>query len=420
MHIPYLETHRQNAQALYRQRLSWLQLPAVAMPAMLDLERRLRAHVFVLSRCVEPDAVESEAPESDVPGQPADLFVHLAARLSALESPLRREAAQRACELLAAPGPRAEAAWYALMLFPHEDARDAIAATFEAVPETRGLLLEICDAHDMDLPRRWLEAPELADQPRALQAALLTHGARRYAVGPEVYQRFCEVPADDTDPIRALVLYGGLWGALVRADREAIRAVHSALVRYNQGEIRARLLRLLALSGASSAPALLRDYLDEAPDVALPLLALHGGRAAVEVILDALDDPRCAEFAARAWAQVTGQPLSSRPRLALVGSGASVNGVGEMPESAPARAWWKLNAPRLREGDRWYEGEPLTPALLIQRMSTRTGYGSADQADLLSLLLRRPVAMALAGCHGVRCSLLQGFDQASGRGQHHA
>lgn len=411
MHIPYLETHRQNAEALYRQRLSWLGLPAVAMTAMLDLERRLRAHVFVLSRCVDSEA--------EVPGAPAALFAHLAARLSALEAPLRREAAARACDCLAQPGQRAEAAWHALMLFPHADAHAAIEASFLRHPTARAALLEVCAAQDMDLPRSWLDAGDFAQRPVALQAALLRHGARHFPIPGQADRHFAELPEDD-DPLLAERHHAALCCALVRGDGDAIRRIHSALVRYDRGAMRFRLLRLLALGGASSAPALLHDALEEDPDTALALLALHGSPAAVEVILDALDEPRHAGAAAEAWAQVSGQTLDSRPRLSLVGSQGAANSAGEMPESAPARALWRLKAPGLRRDDRWQGGERLTPAWLIDQLSSRAGHAGRDQADLLAILLRQPVGIALGGCHGQRCQRLESLRRAPGMSQQHA
>ena len=54
----HAETHLNSACALYRQRLSWMQMDRVDIQSMLHLEYRLRVHLHVLAH--ESTSTQSE------------------------------------------------------------------------------------------------------------------------------------------------------------------------------------------------------------------------------------------------------------------------------------------------------------------------------------------------------------------------
>ena len=52
------EIHHNAAIVLYQQRANWLQQAGVAMQAMIELEKRLRIHLYVLSYRIDEDEPE--------------------------------------------------------------------------------------------------------------------------------------------------------------------------------------------------------------------------------------------------------------------------------------------------------------------------------------------------------------------------
>ena len=84
----YYETHMSSAQALYRQRLSWMQMDRVDMQSMLHLEFRLRVHLHVLAHAQSRGESEPEAAP--------DTFVYLASRLSSSDADRKQQAAAQA------------------------------------------------------------------------------------------------------------------------------------------------------------------------------------------------------------------------------------------------------------------------------------------------------------------------------------
>jgi hypothetical protein len=406
MDLPLRDTHLESAQALYRQRLGWLALPCVSMQAMLDLEHRLRVHLHVLSRCTDPGA--------ESPDEAPALFVDLAARLCAPDDAVRREAVALGCGKLEQPGPPADAARDALALYAQANAEEALQATFRDAPEARAAVLEILWAQGMALPSRFFEPATLTALPPEVHAAALRHAARNGEAKLAVFQPYYLLVAfdDGADRTPAEVLQAALWGGLLRGDPDAPDAARAALGHENDPAARGALLRLLALVGDPDAVGLLEAHMDYDSEQALHLLALHGTRRAVDVIVGALDDPRHAQAAAEAWRLVSGETLPRRPRLSVVGGPSGESNVGELPEPGPARAAWRLKAPGLRASDRWHGGERLTPRLLVDRLLQEAGAGSVDRLDLLCALLGRPVGLYPAGWHGARAAALRGLDHA--------
>lgn len=402
MDLPCRETHLQSAKALYRQRLGWLDLPVVAMPAMLDLEHRLRVHLHVLSRSVDPDEGE--------PGEAPDLFVHLAARLAAPDEALRKAAVELACEKLAEPGPMAEAARDALVLFPRAESQEILQAAFREAGEARLALLDIMWAHGMSLPPRFFEPANLTALPPDVHAAALHHAARNPETRRSLFQPYYLLVAldDGADRTPPDVLRAALQAGLVLGDPDAPDAARTTLERETDLGARGALLRLLALAGDPGVVGLLKDHIDFDPPEALALLALHGGRRAVQRIVDALDDPRCAQAAAEAWTRVSGETLPRKPRLSVVGAPAADGGsAGELPEAGPARASWRLKAPGLAGADRWHGGERLSVQGLVDRLQAEAGAQSLDRLDLLAVLLGRPVDLHPRAWHAQRIEVLR-------------
>ncbi len=405
MDVPQLQTHRDTATALWRQRCEWLGRPAIGAEALRRLEHRLHLQLYVLARMpAEEGAAEPEQAEA--------AFVHLAAGLRAPVPERREAAAGLAAEWLAGDHPaRREAAFHALALHPGGETVAATRRLWDEQPDRRALLADIWRIQGADVPRGLLNQGELHTHDGELQAAVLRFSADWPEAGLSVFQTYYRPLLDNpfTSSTELPVLAEALRGGLLRGDDGAALALRRAIEQQASREAAAPLLRLAALSGEPDFHPVLQQHLQADPAGGCHLLALWGHREAVPDLIEALASPRANEAAAEAWHRLTGQRLPSRPRMQVVGEDAPAETGESIADAEAARQWWQGAESHWPAGERRLHGQPLVPQALLAALETDAGRGAADALDLLGILAGRPVGVVPAAWMQQRADLLAAF-----------
>ncbi len=391
MDVPLLQTHRDSAEALFRQRGQWRQAEGISSRSLQRLEQRLRLHLHVLAR-IPPEA---DAPE---PSNTAAAFVRLAAALQGENGEQRAAAANQALEWLGGDAPPLrEAAFEALALYPVPEAVAETRRAWEEVPDLRAALVDIWRIQGTSVPRGLLNQGELHAHDAGLQAAVLRYSADWPEAGLSVFRPYYHALNDD--PFARIaehaLLAEALRGGLLRGDADAVLALRRAIEQQAGPDETAPLLRLAAFSGEPGFHPVLQQHARSEPDSGYRLLALWGRREAVDDLLEGLESPRDNAPAAAAWHLLTGQRLPRRPRMQVVGEQEPESAAGEsIADIEAARRWWSATREGWAPDERRLLGRPLSAAAPIAWLADEAGAPAADALDLLGLHLGRPVGVA--------------------------
>ena len=407
MVVTFAQTHWDSALVLFRQREAWPLRPLADAAPLLRLEQQLRLHLHVLARCPETAARE--------PQETADCFVRLASLLSSPELEIRQGAYHQAGELLTAGGPLGLGAYQALALFgpPAEDR--VLLELYRSQPPLRPVLFGLWREQGFQVPTALYHQGELQDRDPELQQAALAYAADNPQVGPELFRAYYQPLLGTPRPVKTHpeALHSALWGGLVRGAGDLTPTLLRAIELAVESQQQRGLLRLAALSGDEPFYPVLRQRLETDPQHGCRLLALYGRPQALEDLLSALDRAPAMEAAAAAWQWLTGQRLGRKPRLSLVG-GDNEDSTGEtMPDSAAAKAWLQQHRGTFTAGSRLFQGQPMTPALLLQAADTLAGDGEADLLDLLAIHLGRPLGIRPCAWRAQRTETLARLQQTT-------
>jgi len=391
MDVPLLQTHRDSAEALFRQRAQWRQAEGIAARSLLRLERRLRLHLHVLAQ-VPPEA---DAPE---PSNTAAAFVRLAAALQGTDGQLRAAAASRALEWLGGEAPALrEAAFQALALHPVPEAVEETRRAWEDAPGLRAALVDIWRIQGTGVPRGLLNQGELHAHDADLQAAVLRYSADWPKAGLSVFRPYYHALTDD--PFARIaehaLLAEALRGGLLRGDADAVLALRRAIEQQAGPDEAAPLLRLAALCGEPGFHPVLQQHARSEPESGYRLLALWGRREAVDDLLEGLESPRDNAPAAVAWHLLTGQRLPRRPRMQVVGEQETEAAAGEpIADVEAARQWWSAAREGWAPDERRLLGRPLSLAVVLDWLADEAGAPAADALDLIGLQRGMPAGIA--------------------------
>ena len=391
MDVPLLQTHRDSAEALFRQREQWRQAEGIAAHSLQRLEQRLRLHLHVLAH-IPPEA---DAPE---PSNTAAAFVQLAPALEGVNGEHRAAAASRALEWLGGEAPPLrEAAFQALALYPVPEAVEETRRAWEDTPGLRAALVEIWRIQGASVPRGLLNQGELHAHDVGLQAAVLRYSADWPEAGLSVFRPYYHTLTND--PFARIaehaLLAEALRGGLLRGDADAVLALRRAIEQQAGPDETAPLLRLAALSGEPGFHPVLQQHARSEPESGYRLLALWGRREAVDDLLEGLESPRDNAPAAAAWRLLTGQRLPRRPRMQVVGEQEPEATTGEsIADIEAARQWWSAAREGWAPDERRLLGRPLSAAAPLAWLADEAGEPAANALDLLGLQTGRPAGVA--------------------------
>lgn len=407
MYVPLLETHRNSAVALIRQRAGWLEQPWLGAHSMATLEQRLRIHLHVLSNVLDDDDAE--------PGQFHDTAVWLAARLQSKHAEQRQNAAESAANwLIEKDSPAAKGACWVLALYRTNETDEVTKRLYHAQPKLRSTLIYIWDSQGVPVPQALLNQGELRSFDPELQAAVLRFASNRPATGLDVFRHYYSPLLSSVDrlPCSTPLLTAAIWGGLLRGDGDAVVVLRRVIELQTQHDELRPLLRLAALSGDPGFHPVLRQHARSAPESGYWLLALWGHRNAIPDVVSGLHDPRTSQHAAEAWYWLSGIRLPMKPRLSVVGDeqkSADNNEVGEVADLRAAKSWWRANDTLWPDGIRRVLGEVMTPVTLSKLAGEHAGKQSQDLLDLLALQVRKPLGVTAGSWFSQRLDALQQF-----------
>jgi len=393
-----IESLLNHAKALYRQREGCLQKNRVDMRQLLEIEARIREHIYAMSRIKPLDDAE--------PVDAADAFIYISNRLIQSDKTVQSEGAEYACELLLEPDAKSVAARNALLLFPSKTSYQSMYRMYKSNENLRAVIIYILTQQSANLPEELINQAELSQQDPLLQAQILNYVANDIDSGLSLFsERYLHlVNHSNENDVDHAVLLASIWGGMVRQDQDAFIALRRAIELEQDDIQRLDFLRLAALTGDADYFPLLNGLVEHTPAIGYYFLALHGSRESVETILNGLQHPRTSEFAEEAWWLSTGQILAKIPRISVVGeedsSAEQEEEIGFIPDAETAETWWDKNTDK--PVARWLAGESYSLMALQMLLNNFTGQISADLFSLYSLAIQSPIQIGQYNWHAVR------------------
>lgn len=370
MRVTYLDSHRESAQRLYRQRRLALAQGLQPLPALRNIEQRLRAHLYLLA----------EVGDKPQPRRAPAAFVATAISLLRADT----DAIPSACELLGRGGDVAQAVLDALALLPPAE-QDALMQAYHDEPALRPSLLSLWRRTRAKLPKGFVHSTELQREAPELAVAALRYLAADPALGLETFRAYYAKPLDRA--VDSALLQAALWGGLLRRDPDAHDYLRRGYEQVGDRNARRAFLRLMALTGDVQFEPVLSRYAADEPAHGLYLLSRYGRPRVAEQLLDALDELPTAEAADGGWQWLTGQALPRRPRLGLIeGELERALDAGSVPDAMAARRYWHHNGARFN-AERYAMGRELNPKGLVLGAGEWAGRAGVDLLDLLALQL---------------------------------
>ncbi|RFA27220.1 hypothetical protein CAI21_15345 [Alkalilimnicola ehrlichii] len=363
MRLPYLKGHQRSAEGLYKQRLMFLGQPFTEATLLDSIESRLRRDVTAVAKAGYP---------KDAPNKPAEVFVACACAGFRQDA----DACGPAVDLAKCSPAHTRAVLDAWMLCSPPNLDDEFLGLARAYAPLGPGLVELYQATGRTIANDSIEALEsLATEDAALRAALLHYAAVRTDAPVEHFASFYD-SQDERIQLSAV------WGALLRHDIDAKQIVRN---KAQQTENVTQWGRLLALLGEVEDLPLLQRLAEVEPKQGLPLLALHGRRESVPLLLHALTSAETAESAASAWYRLFGINLPQKPRFAVVDNAGKeeVPVGGETADASAAEMQWEQMREQWPDDERRLYGCSVNAPNLASLALQRAGEQAVDLLDLL-------------------------------------
>lgn len=374
------QSHWDSALKTFRQLRQDRAAPEMDAEVLARHEQFLRYHLWILARC------EWQAPE--VEGT-LDAFVVLAARLSSSEDEVRSEGRRSAYEMLIEGGVKGEGAFAALALLPEEDAAGSF-DLYQSHPSLRPTLFDLWREQGRQVPHDLLSPSALNGSDEALLRAALMYAASEPSIGVEFFQPYYQTPSYTEQGVG--VLAAALWGGMQRGDKNLRPVLRRCINKETEPKARFHLARLGALCADPEILPDLLKILKERPEEGACLLALHGTRETVDLLVESLSAAPLMSSVAQVWGRLSGRPLPMKSRLQVVGR--EDGGHGSMPDAEVARSWWQQRRETLKTGQRLLYGEPCSLAGLRLLAEKKAGEVGRDFLDLLALEIGRPLGVS--------------------------
>lgn len=393
-HFPLEQRHGEQARELYNLRARLLSRRLTGSRPLIELERRLSVHLAILG--------QMNAAMGSPDGDDTQRFLHFAIALHSEDEQALRNTCRLALEQLCDDNLADTPLHDAFALYP--PSIDLLLPLYEQMPEAGHALFSLWRRQRVELPAGLLNHAELQRENPQLQHEALAYAANNPAYGLELFRTYYTPILKSTapPPVDEILFEPVLWGGLVRGDPDVPHALQRAVERTESPGVRAGLLRLMALNGSPEHLPILLESARQSNVCDIHTLALSGRAEVVELLLERLGQPQCANAAHDDWVFLTGHPLPERPMLMLVDpQGETVEAPAEtehesgmVPDSETAHLWWTHHRTAWGE-QRWIMGQSCDTPRLIALCRDAAGETAVDLMDLLALRLKRPLNMSL-------------------------
>ncbi len=370
----FLAQHQEQAQRLLKQRQQLLRRFSCATATVHSIEQRLLVHGHAIS-CA--NQTQEKLQQLNV------------------ESPLLSAMAQLYQSHL---DPKMGCHWLQQQLTDEEADNTLIESVIELLPEvfyqqSFDTLIDACPNHRATL-LFWADRLNASVSSECLQRSKnstdLAEKMAAFAYATyQAQESLSQFTVDQSQPQllnQPQLLAQLLLAALLRNDPEVTERCLQFISHQHLAANGYPLLRVLALSGEDSGVDVLQRYCSSDPEQGPWLLALHGKPAAIESLIDVLDQPAIAPAAAVAWQLLSGQSL---PFINVAGGLQVVSDSSrQLPHQAnlqAAKKWWYQRKADWPNNQAMWQGQPRTSALLQQALQQWRGGITADLWDLYLL-----------------------------------
>ncbi len=400
MDISHLDEHQELALALYRQRAGLLAKTWVDSRVLESVESRLRAHLFVLSHYIDK--------EEDIPDSEHEVFIFLARRILAFSEETQTQAWNIAIDCLLEPGAKAQGARTVLVLFSMQDKQaKLLEVAYQERQELRAAIIDVWQKTGTVVSSEIIRQSDLSMLSKELQTAIVSYAAHRAEYKTSYFQNFYMPIINGQGEVYSHLLEAAIFAGLVRGDKNANTALLRGIEQYSDTEVQLRLLRLAALTGSPELLGVLEAYTKTSSEQGYYLLALHGNKAAVPVILEGLKQANQIEDAEKGWLLLTNVNLPQIARMYLASDSndddyddeifelddefAEDDESDTVPDVAVAMQWWKENREHWPEQERRLKGQAVPESGLASLATLTSGQVGRDLLDALSLELETPL-----------------------------
>jgi len=403
MDISHLDEHYELALALYRQRKGLLKETCADSRILESVEQRMRAHLFVLSHYIDGD--------EDEPDTEHEVFVFLARRILAFSESTKIEGWNVAIDCLNEDDAKAQGAKTALILFPvYGDYVSLLEAAYQDREELRATIIDIWQKTDVNISTEIVRQSGLSNLLPELQTAIVKYAARRAEYKVDYFQNFYMPIVNGKGEVHSHLLEASIFAGLIRGDSNARTALLRGIEQFPDSPVQLSLLRLAALTGNNELLNVLAAYKETSPEFAYYLLALHGNRRAVPIIMEGLKQASQLDEAEVAWQLLTNVSLPQIARMYLAADSDDDldddyddeifeldEEFGEddesdtVPDVAIAMQWWSDNKENWPEQERRLKGQSVAKGSMARLAILTTGKLGVDLLDALSLELSIPM-----------------------------
>ncbi|MCU7843217.1 MAG: hypothetical protein KZQ93_05190 [Candidatus Thiodiazotropha sp. (ex Monitilora ramsayi)] len=361
---------------------------------MSDLERRMSIHLSIL-------ALMGESGFSPT-GRDAERFLFFGVALQSHDEELLYETCTLALDQILDESLTDAPVVDAFTLFP--PSTELMLKLYQERREVRAVLFSLWHRLGIDLPAGLVNQAELQHEDKHLQYEMMTYTANNPFFRVDLFRTYYGplLKPAGRFPLHESLLEPVLWAGMVRGDTDASNALRRAVEEATAPEVKAGLLRLMALNGAPDQLPVLLESFERSTSFDSRWWALAGTAECTPHLIQQLGQPEFADRVHDDWIFLTNVALPERPALMLVDEeGDRVdpdaeleNRVKLVPDAHYAQSWWEANRAVWGE-QRWVMGQPATPEWLFDLCLEYAGEFTDDLTDLLALKLQRPLGL---GC----------------------
>lgn len=410
MENTHLDEHQELCLALYRQRQGLLKETCADSSVLASVEYRLRAHLFVLSHYI--DEQESE------PASEHEVFVYLARRILAFDEEVKVQAWSKAIEWLAESGAKALGAKGTLILFPPDsNNRELLEIAYQNYTGLRPDILNIWQKTNTKISSKLINRSDLLSESHELQVATIEYATYSADYTKHYFQNYYMPIIDGKNEVHEHLLAPSIFGGLIRGDSKAKTALLRGIEQFPNTAAQVDLLRLAALSGDAELLSVLEGYKKSSPAIAFYLLAMHGHKRAVPLMIDGLKQANQLSHAEQGWNLLTNVDL---PQIARMYLASDANAEQEefddeyddeifelddefdddfedqqdttdmIPDVSVAIQWWQENKEHWQDSNRYFRGEVADTCNIAKLAKQAVGRSATDLLHVLLLELKEP------------------------------
>lgn len=392
--MPYFNSHRDSALALYRQRAHLQHQPLVDAHFLGRQEQLLFTHLHVLAHT---NQTASE------PGKEEETFLYLMQLLLSPQEQRRQQGVEQALDCLIAGGAKQQGAFQSLSLLPKVCEQKRLLQLYQETPSLRMLLFQLWQEQQNPVPPALTSVAELRSADPDLQLAALNYAASIPDSGRDLFTPYFQgLNSGINRPENSgRLLATALWGAVLRGMDGLTNPLWRGIESEVDPDALYHLLRLAAIMADPELIPIIQQYAKQHPQRSAELLAIHGSREAIEALLSLSCQQNETPQLRAVWQWISGRQLTIPPTVQLVTANAPTP-----HREGTIHHWWAGMCSQMQPQDRLLMGKKLTPQHVHKQALQWAGSFSNHLLDLLSFVQGRPTGISARALQTTRQTAL--------------